>query len=73
MIEIDRNLALIAVVGHGMIRKKGTAAKVCNALSNANINIRMLVQGSSELNIIVGVENKNYESAIIALYKEFLD
>ncbi|MBQ7224065.1 MAG: aspartate kinase [Clostridia bacterium] len=73
IIEIDRNLALIAVVGHGMLRKKGTATKVCSALAQANINIRMLVQGSSELNVIVGVENKDYESAIIALYKEFLD
>ena len=71
-IDIDRNLALIAIVGHGMNRRKGTATKVCSSLANADINIRMIDQGSSELNIIVGVENKDYETAITALYNEFL-
>ena len=73
IIEIDRNLALIAVVGHGMNRKKGTAMKVCAALAKAEINIRMIDQGSSELNIIIAVENKDYEKAISALYGEFID
>ena len=71
-IDVERNLALIAVVGHGMSRKKGTAQKVCNSLYEADVNIRMIDQGSSELNIIIGVENKDYEKAISALYKEFL-
>lgn len=71
-IDLERNLALIAVVGHGMSRKKGTAQKVCNSLYEADVNIRMIDQGSSELNIIIGVENKDYEKAISALYKEFL-
>ena len=71
-IDIDRNLALIAIVGHGMNRRKGTATKVCSSLANADVNIRMIDQGSSELNIIVGVENKDYETAITALYNEFL-
>ena len=71
-IDIDRNLALIAIVGHGMNRRKGTATKVCSSLANADVNIRMIDQGSSELNIIVGVENKDYEAAITALYNEFL-
>lgn len=72
-IDIDRNLALIAVVGHGMSRKKGTATKVFNSLFKADINIRMIDQGSSELNIIIGVENnEDYENAIKALYAEFL-
>ncbi len=70
-IEVMDNFALIAVVGHGMNRKKGTAAKVCGALSKADINIRMIDQGSSELNIIVAVENADYEKAIRALYDEF--
>ena len=56
-----------------MNRKKGTAMKVCEALAKAEINIRMIDQGSSELNIIVAVENKDYEKAISALYSEFLD
>lgn len=71
-IDIDRNLALIAIVGHGMNRRKGTATKVCNSLASSDVNIRMIDQGSSELNIIVGVENKDYETAITALYNEFL-
>ena len=49
----------------------GTSAKLCLALANANINIRMLDQGSSELNIIVGVTDKDYESAIKAIYHAF--
>lgn len=68
-IDIVRDLALIAIVGHGMSRKKGTAAKVFGALYNSDINIRMIDQGSSELNIIVGVENSDYEKAIACLYK----
>ena len=72
-IDLDRNLALIAIVGHGMSRKKGTATKVCASLSEAEVNIRMIDQGSSELNIIVAVENKDYERAIRALYNEFLN
>ena len=72
-IDLDRNLALIAIVGHGMSRKKGTATKVCSSLSEAEVNIRMIDQGSSELNIIVAVENKDYERAIKALYNEFLN
>ena len=72
-IDLDRNLALIAIVGHGMSRKKGTATKVCASLSEAEVNIRMIDQGSSELNIIVAVENKDYERAIKALYNEFLN
>lgn len=71
-IDIDRNLALIAIVGHGMNRRKGTATKVFSSLANADVNVRMIDQGSSELNIIVGVENKDYETAITALYNEFL-
>lgn len=72
-IDIDKNLALVAVVGHGMSRKKGTAMKVCTCLCNADINIRMIDQGSSELNIIIAIENKDYEKAIAALYNEFLN
>ena len=70
-IDVMENFALIAVVGHGMNRKKGTAARVFGALADADINIRMIDQGSSELNIIVAVESSDYENAIRALYNEF--
>lgn len=70
-IEIESDLALIAVVGRGMRSASGTAAKLFTALANAHINIRMIDQGSSELNIIVGVENKDFENAINAIYDTF--
>lgn len=65
------NMALIAVVGEGMIRTKGISAKLFSALSKNNINIRMINQGSSELSIFVGVENEDFENAIRAVYKAF--
>lgn len=65
------NMALIAVVGEGMIRTKGISTKVFGALSRNNINIRMINQGSSELSIFVGVENDDFENAIRAVYKAF--
>ena len=71
-IFVEENLALIAVVGRGMIRAKGTASRVFTSLANAGINVRMIDQGSSELNIIIGVDSSDYESAIKAIYKEFI-
>lgn len=71
-IEVSEGLALIAVVGHGMHKVKGTASRVCKSLSDASVNIRMIDQGSSEMNIIVAVENSDYNTAIAALYKEFV-
>ena len=67
---VEDGLAMIAVVGHGMVYSKGTAARIFKALADANINIRMIDQGSSELNIIVGVEEGDYENAILAIYRE---
>ena len=69
---IEDELALIAVVGRGMVKAKGTAARVCDALARADVNIRMIDQGSSELNIIVGVDDEAYESALKAIYAEFV-
>ena len=71
-VSIEDGLALIAIVGRGMIRSKGTAARVFNALTNANINVRIVDQGSSELNIIIGVDESDYESALRAIYNEFV-
>ncbi|NLY37008.1 MAG: aspartate kinase [Tissierellia bacterium] len=65
------NMALIAVVGRGMIKTKGISAKIFTALAYSGINIRMITQGSSELNIIVGVQNADYEGAIAAIYEAF--
>ena len=69
---IEDNLALVAVVGRGMIKAKGTAARVCDALARADVNIRMIDQGSSELNIIVGISEDEYEAALKAIYGEFV-
>ena len=69
---IEDELALVAVVGRGMVKAKGTAARVCDALARADINIRMIDQGSSELNIIVGVDDEAYEDALKAIYSEFV-
>ena len=68
---VDTSIAMIAVVGLGMVYRKGVAARVFTALANADVNIRMIDQGSSEINIIVGVDEADYEKALIALYDEF--
>ena len=70
--EIIDGLALIAIVGRGMRSKKGTATRVFAALSHAEINIRMIDQGSSELNIIVGIDEKDFENAIKVIYDMFI-
>ena len=71
-ISIEDGIALIAIVGRGMIKAKGTAARVFNAIAQASINIKMIDQGSSELNIIIGVEDSDYIDTIRAIYKEFI-
>lgn len=71
-VEIESDLALIAVVGRGMKSVRGTAARIFSALAHAHINIRMIDQGSSELNIIVGVANEDFEDAIRAIYDIFV-
>ncbi len=71
-VVIEDGLALLAVVGRGMVKAKGTAARVFAAISSAGINIRMIDQGSSELNIIIGVEEHDLERALRAIYAEFV-
>ncbi|MDO5726200.1 MAG: aspartate kinase [Tissierellia bacterium] len=70
-IFISKGLAIIAVVGRGMVSAKGTSAIIFTALAENNINIRMISQGSSEMNIIIGVLNEDFEAAIEAIYKKF--
>ncbi len=71
-IAVEDGLALIAVVGRGMVKAKGTSARVFNAVSNSGVNIKMIDQGSSELNIIIGVEERDFEKALTAIYDEFV-
>lgn len=72
-IDVFENIALIATVGHRMTYRPGVSAKLFNALGEAKVNIRMIDQGSSEMNIIVGVENKDFEKAIRAIYDTFVE
>ncbi len=71
-IEITDGLSLIAVVGRGMVKAKGTAARVFNAVSAADVNIRMIDQGSSERNIILSVDEDSFEQAMRAIFEEFV-
>jgi aspartate kinase len=71
-IEVEHGLALVATVGRGMMHTPGMAAKVMKALSNASVNIRMIDQGSGELNIIVGVREVDFEHAVRAIYAAFV-
>ncbi len=71
-IDIEADLALIAVVGRGMRSTRGTAGRIFASLAHANINVKMIDQGSSELNIIIGVTNADFEAAIKAIYDIFV-
>ena len=71
-VDLEANLALIAVVGRGMRATRGTAGRIFSALAHANINVKMIDQGSSELNIIIGVRNDDFETAIKAIYDIFV-
>ena len=70
-IDYSDDMAIIATVGQGMAKKRGTAAKLFAALAQAEVNIRMIDQGSSEINIIVGVDNADFEKAVKAIYNAF--
>lgn len=67
----EHGIAMIAVVGSGMKNVKGTAVRLFSALESADININMIDQGSSELNLIIGVQEKDYAPAVRAIYSEF--
>ena len=71
-VEMEADLALIAVVGRGMKSTRGTAGRIFSALAHANVNVKMIDQGSSELNIIIGVENRDFEAAVKAIYDIFV-
>ena len=71
-LELESDLALIAVVGRGMRATRGTSGRIFAALAHANVNVKMIDQGSSELNIIIGVENRDFETAVKAIYDIFV-
>ena len=71
--ELETDLSLIAVVGRGMRANRGTAARIFAALAHANVNVKMIDQGSSELNVIVGVRDEDFEPAIRAIYDIFVE
>ena len=71
-VELESDLALIAVVGRGMRSTRGTAGRIFSALAHARVNVKMIDQGSSEWNIIIGVENDDFETAIRAIYDIFV-
>jgi len=71
-IDIEADLALIAVVGRGMKSQRGTAGRIFSALAHNNVNVKMIDQGSSELNIIIGVTNEDFEAAIKSIYDIFV-
>lgn len=72
-IDVFDNMALVATVGYGMSKRTGVSARLFKALADAGVNVRMIDQGSSEMNIIVGVENKDFNTAIKAIYDAFVD
>lgn len=71
-VEMESDLALIAVVGRGMKATRGTAGRIFSALAHARVNVKMIDQGSSELNVIIGVKNADFEDAIKAIYDIFI-
>lgn len=71
-IELESDLSLIAIVGRGMRSTRGTAARIFSALAHAHVNVKMIDQGSSELNIIVGVRNHDFKNAVNAIYDIFV-
>ena len=70
-LHVFEDVALLAVVGHGMSRNVGTSARLFSAIAAAGVNVRMIDQGSSELNIIVGVDGEDYERTVRAVYRAF--
>ena len=72
VVEMESDLSLIAVVGRGMKSTRGTAGRIFAALAHANVNVKMIDQGSSELNIIIGVEDRDFETAVKAIYDIFV-
>lgn len=72
IVYIEKHLALVAVVGEGMVRTVGISGKIFGALGRAGINVRVINQGASEMNIIIGVSDDDYEAAVRTIYAAFV-
>ena len=72
-LTVHDHMSIIATVGRGMVHNCGTAARLFSAMSQAGINVRMIDQGSSELSIIVGVDDQDFEKTIQAIYSAFVN
>jgi aspartate kinase len=72
-VEVEHGVALIATVGHGMSHRTGVAARLFTALRDAGVNVRLIDQGASELSIIVGVDEDDYEKAVESIYRAFVE
>ena len=72
-LSLTSGLAIIATVGQGMNHYIGVAARLTGALAQAGINLRVIDQGSSEMNIIIGVEDRDLGKAVQAIYHAFID
>ena len=70
-VEIASSIALIATVGHGMARTLGVAARLFTALSEAGVSSRIIDQSPKEMNLIVGVDQRDFETAVRAIYRAF--
>ncbi len=69
VISVSDDIALVSIVGRGMINTTGVAARIFDALAKGGVNIRMITQGASELSIIVGINNDDFDAAIAAIYE----
>ncbi|MGN0621851.1 MAG: aspartate kinase [Porcipelethomonas sp.] len=72
-IELESGIALLAVVGRGMRRTRGTAARIFASMAHARINVKMIDQGSSELNVIIGIGDSDFDEAIRRIYDMFVN
>lgn len=72
-IELEKEIAMLAVVGRGMRRTRGTAARIFASMAHARINVKMIDQGSSELNVIIGIGESDFEEAIRRIYDMFIN
>ena len=72
-IELEKGIAILAVVGRGMIRTRGTAARIFASMAHARINVKMIDQGSSELNVIIAIGESDFEEAIRKIYEMFIN
>ena len=72
MISLEKNMAMVCIVGSAIAKTPGVAAKIFKATASVGVNVRMINQGSSEISVIIGIDEKDYEATVRAIYKEFM-